>query len=331
LFLLKVRKRRKPEPPEVAADDDNFYKDFKELLDDEEHMDAVFLIHRDNNVNENTNASPVALINSKIKTEFKTEFKTESDSIGSSNLPNATSSSSSDHENFIQIRAHRAILTARAEYFKALFRTNATSIAVGKSKVVTTTNTTGTAFRESEDCSVRVEPIFTEQHVRYVLEFLYTNRIQQIHDISTDDLLFLLDLSDRWLLRDLKRYVEHEMIRSHISNNTVARMYGATEQFSAKRLSQACFEYIMTNLRSLATNANFLSEMKNYPHLCIPVLKAAADLIPDGPVHKKQRTDHHSNNRSGSNNDANNTASEGTPSSAGAPNLRSSPVPDSDT
>lgn len=29
--------------------------------------------------------------------------------------------------------------------------------------------------------------------------------------------------------------------------------------------------------------------MKNYPHLCIPVLKAAADLIPEHPTHKKQR------------------------------------------
>lgn len=301
MFLLKVRKRRKAEPPDVAADDDNFYKDFRELLEDEEHMDAVFLVHRDNNSLSNA----AAAISSKIKTE-----------------PGTAADLSSG--NFIEIRGHRAILTARAEYFKALFRTNASSV-VGKS----TKNTSGTAFRESEDCFVRVEPMFTEQHIKYVLEFVYTNRIQQIRDISTDDLLFLLNLSDRWLLRDLKRYIEHEMIRSHISNNTVARMYGATEQFSAKRLSAACFEYIMTNLRSLATNANFMSEMKNYPHLCIPVLKAAADLIPDGPVHKKQRTEHH--NASGNNNNNSNTTATGTPSSTGAGGLRSSPVPDSDT
>jgi hypothetical protein len=41
-------------------------------------------------------------------------------------------------------------------------------------------------------------------------------------------------------------------------------------------------------------------------------------LIPNGPVHKKQRTDHHSN-------------AAGTPSSAGGAGLGSSPVPDSDT
>jgi hypothetical protein len=65
----------------------------------------------------------------------------------------------------------------------------------------------------------------------------------------------------------------------------------------------------MTNLRQLAGNTVFEEEMKSYPHLCMPVLKAAANLIPDGPALKKQRTDHH-----------------GTPSGIG-----SSPVPDSDT
>jgi hypothetical protein len=81
----------------------------------------------------------------------------------------------------------------------------------------------------------------------------------------------------------------------------------------------AFIEFIMANLRQLAGNTGaFEEEMKNYPHLCIPVLKAAADLIPNGPVHKKQRTNHHSD-------------AAGTPSSAGGAGLGSSPVPDSDT
>lgn len=107
----------------------------------------------------------------------------------------------------------------------------------------------------------------------------------------------------------------HEM---HLQE-TVARLYGATEDFHARRLSRSCIEFIMSNLRELAGNETFENEMKNYPHLCIPVLKAAADLIPDGPVHKKQRT----------------TMAElamgGTPTSATAAFRSSSPVPDSDT
>ena len=234
-----VRKRRKLPLPEAAADDDEFVKDLRDLLEDEEHMDAVFLLKDDEST---------------------------------------------------KIQAHKSILTARAEYFKALFRNS--------------------SFRESEECVVRVESGFTEPHIRYALEFIYTNRIKDLQSIYTDDLLQLLHLADKWLLRDLKRLVEHELIRKHMNVHNVARMYGATEDFHAQRLARACIEFIMANLRELAGNTAFEEEMKNYPHLCIPVLKAAAEMIPDGqPMHKRART-------------------EPTPSNVGSSNVGSSPVPD---
>ena len=43
--IIMVRKKRKAEAPEPSADDGEFFKDMKELLDDEEHMDTVFLVH----------------------------------------------------------------------------------------------------------------------------------------------------------------------------------------------------------------------------------------------------------------------------------------------
>jgi speckle-type POZ protein len=261
---IMVRKKRKAEPAAAAADDAEFFKDMRELLQDVEHMDAAFVLHND--------AGDVV----------------------------------------DEIRAHKSILTSRAEYFKALFRMASTSAAPGSSSL------TGTAFKESEENTVQVEPHFNATHIRYCLEFLYTNRIEGLRDIGTDDLLRLLHLSDQWLLRDLKRLVEHELIRDHMRVDTVARMYGATEDYKAQRLSRACIDFIMANLRQLAGNQDFEDEMKSYPHLCIPVLKAAADLIPE-PAHKKQRTDHHSSSHHHS--------THGTPSSA----VGSSPVPDSDT
>ncbi|KAG7364884.1 BTB/POZ domain containing protein [Nitzschia inconspicua] len=273
---IMVRKRRKPEPPEAAADDDEFFKDMRDLLEDEEHMDAVFMV-------------PVP--ESAVDVD-------DSDKEGDS--------SSSSNNNYIEIRAHKCILTARTDYFKALFR----KIAAASDGM-----TSRKAFKEAEEARIQVDPTFTEEHIRYMLEFIYTNRIQKIRNISTDDLLCILHLSDKWLLRDLKRLVEHELIRHHMNVNTVARMYGATEDFNAQRLSRACIEFIMSNLRQVTGNTSFEEEMKNYPHLCIPVLKAAADLIPEGPVHKKQRTDH--------------SMSHGTPGSSAAA-LGSSPVPDSD-
>lgn len=267
---IMVRKRRKAEPPEAAADDDEFFKDMRDLLVDEEHMDAIFMVPAPDS--------------------------TDADDIDEG-----------EATNFFEIRAHKCVLTARTDYFKALFRKNAAS-SDGK--------TSRKAFKEAEEARIQVDPTFTGEHIRYMLEFIYTNRIQKIRSISTDDLLCILHLSDKWLLRDLKRLVEHELIRHHMTVNTVARMYGATEDFNAQRLSRACIEFIMANLRQVTGNTSFEEEMKNYPHLCIPVLKAAADMIPEGPVHKKQRTDHGSSHTN-------------TPS-ANAAALGSSPVPDSD-
>ena len=240
---------------------------------------------------------------------------------------------SKSKENMIEIRAHKSVLTARADYFKAVFRShpgssssknnnnksssNSSVSSAGKPK--SKKNNTSSGFMESDECTITVEPLFNERHIRYILEFIYTNRIAEIRSIATDDLLSILHLSDKWLLRDLKRLVEHALIRDHMRCETVARLYGATEDFSAKRLSRACIEFIMTNLRQLAGNPAFEEEMKNYPHLCMPVLKAAADLIPDGPAHKKQRTSASELHSGGG----------GTPSSAAAA-FRSSPVPDSD-
>lgn len=285
---IMVRKRRKPEPPEPAADDDEFFKDMRELFDDEEHMDAVFLVHDENS-------------------EARKQKDSKSDKVKSD--PMDEDGDASSNANMVEIRAHKCILTARAEYFKALFRKGYN----GAKK------SSGLTFRESEECVIHVEPDFAPCHIRYMMEFIYTNRIQAIKDISTDDLLCLLCLADRWLIRDLKRLVEHELIRNHMTIQSVARMYGATEDFHANRLSRACIDFIMDNLRQLAGNSSFEEEMKNYPHLCIPVLKAAAEMIPEGPLHKKQRTDHGSS-----------TTATATPSSSAAAGLGSSPVPDSD-
>jgi len=266
---IMVRKRRKPEPPEEAADDEEFIRDMRELLDDEEHMDAIFEVHPGES----------------------TSIETEESEVDAEGVNTNT------------IRAHKCILTARTDYFKALFRTNASSSENKNDQI---------AFRESENCTIKVDPSFSPEHITFMLEFIYTNRIQKIRSIGTEDLLCMLHLSDMWLLRDLKRLIEHELIRHHMYVHTVARMYGATEDFNAQRLSRACIEFIMANLRQVTGNTTFEEEMKNYPHLCIPVLKAAADMIPEGPAHKKQRTGDCSYKTS------NPTATE------------SSPVPDSD-
>jgi len=259
---IMVRKRRKPEPPEPAADDTEFFRDMQELLEDEEHMDAVFLVH-----------------------ESKEPKKKDVSNEGAENNEKETETPAPT----VAIRAHKCILTARAEYFKASFRKTS-------------------SFIESSTATIKVDPCFEPHTIRRMLEFIYTNRISNLPQASTDEILDLLHLADVWVLRDMKRLCEYELIRSHMDVENVAKMYCATEEYHAERLSRSCIEFIMENIREVTGNASFLEEMKHYPNLCIPILKAAADLIPE-PAHKKARTEAP-------------TATE---------NTSSSPVPDSDS
>ena len=343
---IMVRKRRKPDPPEPAADDEEFFKDMIDLLDDEEHMDAIFIINN-NNHNQSSSSSLVKLPSSTNNTATTTTSNTATQMMIATSNSNSSSSSNSHNiennntstgnvicvkkEDFghqedeeeeeepmvegIQLRAHKCILTARSEYFKALFRKSAGKGGNGGSSDVKL------SFREAAGSVIHVDPSFAASTIQMMLEFLYTNRVRSLTSVSTDDLLQLLHLADMYALRDLKRLVEHELIRSHMDVNTVARMYCATEDYNANRLSQACIDFIMENIREVTGNVEFQEEMKHYPHLCIPVLKAAADLIPE-PVHKKQRTDNNNNHSSNNNNNNNNSNNAG--------GCSSSPVPDSD-
>jgi len=277
---IMVRKRRRPEPLEAASDDNEFFKDLKELLHDEEHMDAVFLVHP----NKSNTSESLRKIAQREECSVGDAMVVDSDAEKTTKeiIPS------------IEIRAHKCILTARADYFKALFRKE--------------------SFRESSECVIRVEHPFSANVIRLTLEFIYTNRIHSISTMSTDDMLSLLHLSDIWLLRDLKRLAEHELIRSHMDVNTVARMYGATEDHNANRLSKACLNFIMENIHEVTANVAFQEEMQHHSHLFIPVLKAAADRM-NGQPNKKQRTGDH-----------------GIPSTVSTPaGAISSPVPDSDT
>mmetsp|Transcript_26965 Transcript_26965/g.41479 ORF Transcript_26965/g.41479 Transcript_26965/m.41479 type:complete len:438 (+) Transcript_26965:41-1354(+) len=330
--IIMVRKKRKVEPPEPAADDTEFFKDMKELLDDEEHMDTLFLVHpippsgttaspggkRKMSSSGGVGGGAKGKKNDLDVNAIKREVDDSMDEDGN----NGSSGSGNDNrDNLIEIRAHKCILTARADYFKALFRKMAGENSSGQR--------VGT-FRESTECVIRVEPYFTPKIVRLMLEFMYTNRIECLkassklevglecpHRVTTDELLSLLHLADMWQLRDLKRLVEHELIRSHMNVNTVSRMYCATDDLHAKRLSKSCLEFIMQNYREVTGSVAFQEEMKHHPDLCIPVLKAAADLIPE-PAHKKARTSTGSD------------MGKDTPGSGTGGGLASSPVPDSD-
>ena len=354
---IMVRKRRRPEEPKVESDDLEFFKDMRELLDDEEHMDVVFMVHSNPTLNAPLNAATSSRLksdpdadvvenvqgvvlpstssaasssstsnkvagtkrelgkdgsnsfSSSLFASLKTPVKKEAPDTTTSMMvdPDPSFETSMEKSKYIEIRAHRCILTARGEYFKARFRKTASSDS----------NREIATFGDTSNNRIQVDPNFSTKTIRLMLEFIYSNRIVNLNRESTDSLLSLLHLSDQWLLHDLKRLVEYELIQSHLDVNSVARIYCTTSDYNAKRLVKACILFIRDNIREVTGNRAFSEEIKNFPELCIPVLQAAAELIPDQnnqPATKKQRTADHGHAGS-------------TPSSTAAV---SSPVPDSD-
>ena len=176
------------------------------------------------------------------------------------------------------MKAHKALLSARTDYFKQTLRSTCSG---------------------GDTTTVTVPEPYTTRIVQAALEFLYTNRLHNdtASTLSTDEWICLLQLADQWKLRDLKRWIELVLQSSaHLHCATVAQLYGATEVVEAPKLNQACVECIMSNARALTANPDFLTAMEAFPKLCIPLLKMAAKYYTPssssagGNANKKQRT-----------------------------------------
>lgn len=123
-----------------------------------------------------------------------------------------------------------------------------------------------------------------------MLEWVYTNRVCSLPDFTAQEALDLLKLSDRWILRDLKKLCEYRLMRL-MSVSNIALILHATEEYDAKRLKHAATQYIMANIKEVTADGNFQEEMKKHPHLCMPILQEAASLIPERPPAKKIKVD----------------------------------------
>ena len=101
-----------------------------------------------------------------------------------------------------EVRAHKSVLVARGEYFKGLFRKG--------------------GMRESESNEMVMEK-HTVPTLERMLEFMYTNRVEQLKDCSAHEVLDLLSAAEEYLLPDLKKLCEHAA-QSLISTEMVAKM-----------------------------------------------------------------------------------------------------------
>lgn len=120
------------------------------------------------------------------------------------------------------IVAHKAILSARSEYFNAMFREGGMCESIQNTPINITYD--ATAFRR-------------------MLEFIYTNYVQDINSCSGNEVISLLVLSNEYLLQDLRQICERNAAKL-ISLENIGRFMLLSQGHNASGLRDACADFV---------------------------------------------------------------------------------------
>merc|ERR1712007_238976 len=139
-----------------------------------------------------------------------------------------------------RIYAHKAILVAQCEHFRAMF--------------------TGGRFVESS------------QHEIEIPQWLYTGHTPR--ELSAAHLTEVLGLADHYTLDGLKHVCENVLVHSVEIENVCALLRHA-DQYMAHELKRYCLAFILKNFDQVAYTQSF-DELSKMPVLLLEVTRAAA-------------------------------------------------------
>jgi hypothetical protein len=148
-------------------------------------------------------------------------------------------------EDKVEIPAHRAILSARSQYFNAMLRED-------------------NAMCESVQGVVRTahDPAV----FRRMLEFIYTNTVRDLASVPSDEVIALMMLANEYLLDDLRKLCEKAATQI-ISIENIGRLLLLSAGHNASSLREACSEFVRENKLLLAQDANFRQDIEMNPEL----------------------------------------------------------------
>jgi len=150
-----------------------------------------------------------------------------------------------------RIHAHKAILVAQCEHFRAMF--------------------TGGRFAESSQNEIEI-PQWSHTAFLAMLEWLYTGHTPR--ELSAAHLTEVLGLADHYTLDGLKHVCENVLVHSVEIDNACALLRHA-DQFMAHELKRYCLAFILKNFDQVAYTQSF-DELSKMPVLLLEVTRAAA-------------------------------------------------------
>ena len=167
------------------------------------------------------------------------------------------------------IFGHKAILSVRSEYFRAMFQRRGAEMSTSNKYTI----------------PQHSSPTFSR-----MLEFLYTDCIQNLAEVSTSEMIELIILADECLLHDnlLPRLESQLCSEDKITSKNVAEFLLLSIKHNASKLKDACLFYIKEHRDELKTDMEFRKEVELNPDLSWAIFEA--DAVEGGvPGNSKKR------------------------------------------
>lgn len=148
------------------------------------------------------------------------------------------------------IHAHKAILAAQSEHFRAMF---------------------SGGMRETYASEVQIHG-WSRDAFMAMLEFLYTGRTPK--DLPHAQTVEVLGLADHYTLEGLKHLCENQLIHS-VEVDSVSHILRQADRYQAYELKQYCLGFILKNFDQVARTPGF-DELSSAPGLLLEVTRALA-------------------------------------------------------
>lgn len=144
----------------------------------------------------------------------------------------------------VHVPAHKAILSSRSSYFKAMFREG------------------GMLESSQKDISLAHDA----NTFRLLLEFIYTNTVQELKKLSCQGLLNLLAMANEFCMQDLQLLCESCVVES-INKENVGRLLLFAEERNAAELRKACDAFVRSSKDELVEDGSLKLEAVANPDL----------------------------------------------------------------
>nr|CCA14305.1 conserved hypothetical protein [Albugo laibachii Nc14] len=158
--------------------------------------------------------------------------------------------------------AHRSILSARCEFFRAMLRPG--------------------AMKESTAGVVRITNHSAEM-VSKMLEFIYTNRVSDLHKLGHQQLIELLTLAEQYLLVSLRCACE-AAAQELVNLQNIGKFLVAAENHNANYLKESCLQFFVEYRHEILQDDAFREEVESCPSIAFQLLKVLAQKMPVVPV-----------------------------------------------